>query len=85
MSYSREKATLNAKAVADFVRQHPEGVTAEHIRKAGLPVSPIYTLVKLKHVHASQVREPERGPRAYHWLWTPTTSGSKAPITEATK
>jgi len=71
MSEYRKNQILAAKKVADFIRQHPEGVTAEQIKEAGLPAHPVYYLVSKKYVQAFQVREPERGPRAYHWLWKP--------------
>jgi hypothetical protein len=64
-----KKRTLAAKKLADFIRSRPDGVTAADLDKAGLTTYMMYRLIKLGHVVCTQVREPERGPRCYHWLW----------------
>ena len=71
-----KKRTLAAKRLVDFIRLHPEGVTMQDLKANGLTTWGLDRLLKLGHVTATQVREPERGPRAYHWLWKP--SGKEA-------
>ena len=66
-----KKRTLAAKRLAQFIRAHPEGVTQYDLKAAGLTTWGMDRLMKLGVVSGSQVREPERGPRAYHWLWKP--------------
>jgi hypothetical protein len=65
--------TLAAKRLAEFIRSRPAGVTIHDLKAAGLTTWGLDRLLKLGHVRAEQVREPERGPRAYHWLWTADT------------
>ena len=77
MTYNRyvgdeehKQRTLKTKVVLDFISKHPEGVTAEDFYDAGVFYQDgITRLIQLKQVVGIQVREPERGPRAYHWLW----------------
>ena len=61
--------TLSNKKLVDFIRSRPDGVTIEDIKTMGLSAWGMHRLLKLKLVTGTQVREPERGPRAYHWLW----------------
>jgi hypothetical protein len=65
--------TLAAKRLAEFIRSRPAGVTIHDLKANGLTTWGLDRLLKLGHVRAEQVREPERGPRAYHWLWTADT------------
>lgn len=65
--------TLAAKRLADFIRSKPEGVTYKDIEKNGLTMQGLHRLIRLGHVTGEQIREPERGPRAYHWLWKAST------------
>jgi hypothetical protein len=65
-----KKHTLAAKKLLEFIREHPEGVTRKDIDNAGLSIWGIDKIIKLKLVRCSQVKEPERGPRCYHWVWT---------------
>lgn len=73
MSASWHKTrTLAAKALVDFIRAHPGGVTAEDARSAGLALYCVGRLLSLGLISAEQVRDPQRGKRSYHWLWKPT-------------
>ena len=67
-----EKKTMAAKRLVDFIRSHPEGVTNDDLKANGLTTWGMDRLLKLGHLNATQVREPERGPRCYHWLWKPS-------------
>ena len=60
---------MAAKRTLDFVLAHPEGVTREDFEKAGIQIVGIEKLQKMKLIKAFQIKEPERGPRAYHWFW----------------
>jgi hypothetical protein len=63
--------TLAAKRLAEFIRSRPDGVTFADLKANGLTTWGLDRLLKLGLVTAEQVREPERGTRAYHWLWKP--------------
>jgi hypothetical protein len=69
MNYYHKKQVLQAKRTLDFIRQFPNGVTREDFEKAGLPILGIERLMKARLIIGSQIKEPERGTRAYHWLW----------------
>jgi len=71
-AYHRRR-TLSAKRLADYIRAHPEGVTRKDLDAAGIPIWGMDRLIKLGHIYATRIREPERGPRCYHWLWKPST------------
>jgi len=66
-----KKRTLAAKRLAEFIRAHPEGVTRDSLEAAGLTTWGLDRLLELGHVNATQIREPERGSRCYHYLWKP--------------
>jgi len=71
------RQTLAAKRLVDYIRAHPDGVTQKDLEAAGIPIWGMDRLMKLKHVKATQVKEPERGPRCYHWLWKPNKAESE--------
>ncbi len=62
---------LAAKQAADFIRAHPDGVTWVDLKAAGIPRWGLDRAVKFGSISVEQVREPERGPRAFHWVWKP--------------
>jgi hypothetical protein len=64
-----KQRTLRIKKVLDFIASCPDGATQKDFQKAGLTPYGIERLVKLQQVTATQIREPERGSRCYHWLW----------------
>ena len=64
-----KKRALNAKKTREFISQFPDGATAQDFKDAGVSHHGLDRLLKHKVVTAEQVREPERGPRAFHWLW----------------
>ena len=66
--YERTKL-LQVKKTLDFIASHPDGVTAKDFEKAGISPQGISRLMKLGQIVGKQIREPERGPRAYHWHW----------------
>ncbi len=66
--YHRNRC-LAVKKTKDFIASFPDGATAKDFEAAGLPPTGIERLVKLKVIVGTQIREPERGPRCYHWLW----------------
>ncbi len=70
-----KKRTLAMKELLDFIREHPGGVTHKDIKAAGLSTQWLTRLCKMGYVYGSQVKEPENGPRAYHWLWKRTGLG----------
>jgi hypothetical protein len=72
----RKRRILAAKRTLDFILEHPEGVTREDFDKAGIPIRGIERLTSMKLIKGTQIKEPERGPRAYHWLWKPNTKGA---------
>lgn len=63
--------TLAAKRVLTFICSHPQGVTHVDLKANGLTTYGIDRLLALGCITAEQVRDPQRGPRAYHWLWKP--------------
>ena len=67
MSYRNQ--ILAVKKTLDFILAHPEGVTRVDFEKAKLPVYGIEKLQKMRLIKGLQVKEPERGPKAYHWFW----------------
>ena len=70
MRFAQHKAsTLRTKKTLDFISRHPEGATIKDFRKVGLYPHGVGRLITLDIVIATQVREPKRGPRGYHWLW----------------
>jgi len=66
--YYKRNALANKKAL-EFIAKHPEGVTAKMLNKAGLTCYGMGRLMKLGIIKGEQIREPERGNRAFHWLW----------------
>ena len=66
--------TMAAKRLAEFIRTRPDGVVYADITKAGFTTWGLDRLVSLGVVTQTQVREPDRGPRAYHWLWKTTSA-----------
>lgn len=72
MTYNEKhvkKRALDAQRTLKFVVAHPEGVTATECTEAGISTYPFPRLQKLGVIKGYQVREPERGNRAFHWLW----------------
>ena len=65
----RKEKALRIRTLLLFIGQHPEGVTAKDLDKAGIPANGIEKLLSLKRIVGTQVREPERGSRAFHWVW----------------
>ena len=76
---THKRKTLNAKRTVDFIRQHPEGVTAKDFDKAGIPLVEIERLMQLRFITGKQVKEPKRGPRSYHWVWKAVGPDNPAP------
>ena len=74
-AYYKQQA-LRTKRTLEFICQHPDGVTYKDFDVAGVPIYGMHRLVKLKLIVGTQVREPERGPRCYHWLWKPKRTES---------
>lgn len=70
--------TLAAMRLAEFIRSRPAGVTIRDLKANGLTTFGLDRLLKLGHVSAEHVREPHRGPRAYHWLWKASRRGGPA-------
>ena len=64
-----KKRALKTQRSLQFIACHPDGVTAKDFEDAGVQLSGIERLVKLKLIAGTQIKEPERGPRCYHWLW----------------
>ena len=60
---------LTTKRTLEFIAKFPEGATRKDFEKANVPISGIERLMKLKLIKATQIKEPERGTRAYRWLW----------------
>lgn len=76
---------MEAKVTLDFILAHPKGVTADDMKRAGVRPAHIDRLLTLKLIRGEQIREPEHGTRAYHWLWKPnaprqTASGTRASL-----
>ena len=63
---------LAGKRLLDFIQANPEGVTYKEIKSADLTTFGLDLICRLGYVTARQVREPERGKRAYHYVWTAT-------------
>ena len=68
--YHRNRVLLTKKTL-DFISKHPRGVTKADFEKAGVRPFGIERLQKFKQIAATQIREPERGPRCYRWLFKP--------------
>jgi len=64
-----KRKTLRIKKTLDLIAKHPEGATQEDFRNAGLTPYGISRLQQLGQIVSTQVKEPERGPRCFHWLW----------------
>jgi hypothetical protein len=67
--FNRTKALSNQKKLA-FIAKHPEGVTAKDFHEAGMNCVGLERLMKLGLIKGKQIREPERGNRAFHWVWS---------------
>ncbi|GAF77950.1 unnamed protein product [marine sediment metagenome] len=65
----KKKQTLLTKATLDLIAKFPEGATRKDFDDAGIRIAGVEKLMKLKIIKGTQIREPERGPRCYHWLW----------------
>lgn len=72
---NQKRIALRNKKTLEFIAKHPEGVTAEDFKNAGENYQGISRLLKLGIISAKQIREPERGPRCFHWLWTVNKKG----------
>lgn len=69
--WARNRA-FAAKRALEFIRAHPGGVEQSDLWPAGISRRVVEYLVKLRAVAATQIREPDRGPRCYRWHWTAT-------------
>lgn len=67
-AWAKRKALL-AKRTLEFIGGFPNGCTKDDFYAAGLKPAGIDRLLKLRQIIGVQIREPDRGPRAYHWLW----------------
>lgn len=65
----QKQRTLRAQTTLKFIAKFPGGATRDDFHKAGVQINYIDTLLGLKLIIASQVKEPEKGSRSYHWLW----------------
>ena len=65
-----EKNALAAKKLRKFIASRPEGVTYTDIKEAGLSTHGLGRLQALGAIKGTQIKEPENGPKAYHWLFT---------------
>lgn len=65
---------LATKRTLDLILKHPEGATGKTFKEAGVPIFGIERLMKLGIVVGKQVKEPERGKKAYHWIWFPASA-----------
>jgi len=74
----RTKRTLNLIA-----SKWPEGATQEDFKAAGFSPYGVGQLMKMKQVIGTQVKEPEHGPRCYHWVWTLNAEAGKKAEREA--
>jgi len=61
--------TLRIKKTLDFISKFPYGATAKDFKAVGLYPYGVERLMQLGQVTETQIPEPERGPRCYHWLW----------------
>jgi hypothetical protein len=68
---SERERVLEAQRTLKFICAHPEGVTAEDMKRASIRPADagIDRLLRPKLIRGEQIREPERGSRSYHWLW----------------
>ena len=66
--------TLRAKETAEFIRKHPEGVTAADFKKAGITPWGIGRLLDLNLIKRVRTRDPKGGARANRTMWKPTHS-----------
>lgn len=73
MNDHSRRRVLWAKRTVDFIRSHPEGVTCEMFKMAGIPMLEMDRLLRLKLIVGKQVKEPDRGPRCFHWVWFPVS------------
>jgi hypothetical protein len=64
-----KRRALATKKTLEFIGQFPNGCTKYDFYAAGVRPVGIDRLHKLKQIVGTQIKEPERGPRAYHWLW----------------
>lgn len=64
-----KRKILRIKKTLEFISQYPNGVTNQDFKNAKLIPVGLAKLIQLEQVIALQIREPERGTRAYHWLW----------------
>lgn len=62
---------LSAKKLVEAIRQHPEGITGHDLQEKGISLWGLPLLRELRLIRGKQVKEPERGPKAYRWLWVP--------------
>lgn len=60
---------LRIKKTLDFISQHPDGVTADDLKAAGLSCYGISKLMQLEQITAEEIKDPHRGPRCYHYLF----------------
>ena len=67
---------LAAKRTLEFISKFPDGVTRADFKTAGIKMCGIDRLMMFKVIKGTQIPEPERGPRSYHWLWK-TNGGEK--------
>jgi len=77
MNWHRQ-ACLEAQKTLQFICAHPEGVTAKDMKAHGIRPAGLERLLRLRLIRGRQIREPERGTRAYHWLWTARKGASGA-------
>ena len=68
--------TESIKKLRRFLREHPEGATTAMMKEAGVSMRWLDYLRKHGIVTGEQIREPERGPRNYHWIFKETTDGN---------
>ena len=66
-----EKRAANMKALYAFVRQHPEGVTCEDLKAAGISQFGLDRAIQLGAIRTGHKPAPERGPKAYKLLFRP--------------
>ena len=64
-----KQSVMAIKKVLRFISDHPEGVTAEDFRSAGIRITGIQKLINFEQITQEQIRDPDRGSRCYHLLW----------------
>lgn len=74
MNEWHKRQCLEAQATLRFICAHPEGVTVDDMKAAGVRPAAIDRLQRLKLIHGTQIRHPEIGPRNFHWLWKAKSS-----------